>query len=114
MRCGAGDLDVGKGAIARLDGVQRFAHVCVHDGGVLTTANHLTLMATTIAVDAGSQIRADGVITTPPPGLSAGHDSDHSRAKVTVSLPRSTSHVPRPAAIQAFACPRPSFPHQAL
>jgi hypothetical protein len=43
-----------------------------------------------------------------------GHGSDHWRTNVTVSLPRSTSHVLRPAANQAFACPRPSFPHQAL
>ena len=38
-RCAAGDLDVGKGVTRRLDGVRRFAHICVHDGGVLVAAD---------------------------------------------------------------------------
>ena len=64
LRCGAGDLDVGHGATVRLDGVQRFAHVCIHDGGVLTSRGRLILIASTIAVDARSRISADGVSRT--------------------------------------------------
>ena len=65
MHCAAGDLDVGKGVTRRLDGVQRFAHICVHDGGALVAAGPLALIATTISVDAASSISAHGVGTKP-------------------------------------------------
>jgi hypothetical protein len=61
MRCGSGDLDVGQGATVRLAGVHRFTHVCIHDGGVLTSGGRLTLIASAITVDARSRISANGV-----------------------------------------------------
>ncbi len=61
-RCGPGDLDVGAGQRPLLDGVHRYAHICIHDGGVLRGGPRLTLLATTINVDARSRITADGAV----------------------------------------------------
>ncbi len=61
-RCGSGDLDIGAGQRPSLAGVHRYAHVCIHDGGVLRGGPHLTLVADTIDVDARSRIAADGTI----------------------------------------------------
>lgn len=81
MRCGAGDLDVGPRATVRLDGVHRYAHVCIHDGGVLRTHGQLTLIASTIAVDATSRITADDVTHTRPRGhIAHGGSAGASRA----------------------------------
>lgn len=73
MRCAAGDLDVGKGVTRRLDGVQRFAHICVHDGGALVAAGSLALIATTISIDAASRIAADGIGAKPVRHVPTGH-----------------------------------------
>jgi hypothetical protein len=81
MRCGAGDLDVGKSATVRLDGVHRYTHVCIHDGGELTTDGRLALIASTIVVDAQSGISADGVsVTTPDSAGTTGASTGLARA----------------------------------
>ncbi len=60
--CGAGDLSVATGDVVDLSGVHSYRHVCIHNGGILRAGPDLTLLADTIAVEAGGQISADGVV----------------------------------------------------
>ena len=58
MACGPGDLDIGAGQRRRLDGVRAYAHVCVHDGGLLRAGPRLILRAQTVLVDARARASA--------------------------------------------------------
>ncbi len=79
MRCGAGDLDIGAGRSVVLRDTRRYAHVCVHDGGVLEARPRLVLLAQTIMVDASSHIEADGVISATPSDTAKGDYSNWDR-----------------------------------
>jgi len=73
MACGAGDLDIGAGATRRLSGDHSYAHVCVHDGGMLLAGPSLRLRARTILVDARSRLTATGAVKkTAGHGAAAG------------------------------------------
>jgi len=77
MRCGAGDLRVQRGEVARLTGVHRYPHVCVYSGGVLATPASLALTAHTILVEAGGRVTANG---TRASRMSHGGDGRYEKA----------------------------------
>lgn len=74
--CGPGDLNVGSGQRPLLDGVHRYPHVCIHNGGVLRAGPRLILLAGTIDVDTRSRISADGAVRGATDRPTTGHYVD--------------------------------------
>lgn len=66
LRCGQGDLDIGRHRVRLLTGRHVYRHVCVHDGGTLLAGTTLTLRARTIYVDAHSALIATGTVGAVP------------------------------------------------